>query len=370
MKHTLLALFIGLAPLSAQVEPDLKDLKADLAALLIAQAQPAPPSMAGALAQVDADRRKQQLADRAYRDAQRSLDKKRWEEAYKQFSDIAAQKGERADAAMYWKAYSERKLNQVSAAIATLNALKEAYPSSRWINDAKALEIELAQASGRTVAPETTADEELKLMALNGIMHSDPDRALPILEKMLNGSDSPKLKERALFVLAQSGLPKAREILTQTAKGATNPDLQLMAIRNLAVFGGKQNGQILGDIYQSSTDIQVKRAVVNALMISGDRERLAVLAKSEKLPELRRDAIHQLGVMGDQKALIEMYAIETDTSIKKQIQHGLFVGGGAPALVDIARKESNTDLKKYAVQLLSMMQAKEASEYMLELLNK
>ena len=50
-------------------------------------------------------------------------------------------------------------------------------------------------------------------MALNGLLNSDPEKALPILEKLLQGPASPKLRERAVFVLAQSNSPKAREIL-------------------------------------------------------------------------------------------------------------------------------------------------------------
>ncbi len=56
-------------------------------------------------------------------------------------------------------------------------------------------------------------------MALNGLMNSNPERALPILEKLLAGSQSPRVKERALFVLSQSSAPQARETVVKFAKG-------------------------------------------------------------------------------------------------------------------------------------------------------
>lgn len=381
--------------------------------------------------EVSREDRAQKEAERAYRDAQRALDKREWNEAAAQFGRIAAAKAARADAALYWKAYAERKQNLSAQALQSLAALQSAYPNSRWINDAKALEIELKQSAGQNVAPESAGDEDLKLMALNGLLQTDPDAALPVLQKMLSGSSSPKVKERALFVLAQSGSPKSREIVVQVARGSSNPDLQIKAIHQLGIFGGRENGQALAEIYGGTNEPEVKRAVLsaymisgnkarvaeaaksekdadlrrhgiqllgamgdretlaamytaesdsgtkkqiqNALFVAGDSERLAALAKSEKDPGLRRSAIQFLGLTqrpGTAETLASMYASETDASVKKQIQNALFVGNQPKTLVEIARKETDPELKKSAVQFLSIMKSKEASEYLMELLNK
>jgi len=40
------------------------------------------------------------------------------------------------------------------------------------------------------------------------------------------------------------------------------------------------------------------------------------------------------------------------------------------ALVDLARKEADPDLKVFAVRQLSTMKSKEATDYLVELLNK
>ena len=86
----------------------------------------------------------------------------------------------------------------------------------------------MRQASGQTVSPASQDDDELKLMALRGIMQSDPEQALPIIEKMLTGTNSPKVKDRALFVLSQSRSARARDIIAGVAKGNANPDLHDM----------------------------------------------------------------------------------------------------------------------------------------------
>src|SRR4051812_20831059 len=61
-----------------------------------------------------------------------------------------------------------------------------------------------------------TEDEELSIAALEGLMAHPPDRALPILKKVLAGSQSTVVKRRALFVLSQINSPEARDILMQT----------------------------------------------------------------------------------------------------------------------------------------------------------
>ena len=42
----------------------------------------------------------------------------------------------------------------------------------------------------------------------------------------------------------------------------------------------------------------------------------------------------------------------------------------AKALVDIARKETDPNMKREVVQRLAMMKSKEATDYMMEVLNK
>jgi len=299
-------------------------------------------------------------SDRDYERAVKLIDQRQYEEAVKVLNEYAARKGDRTDGALYWKAYSEAKLGEVQQALATIKQL-EAYANSRWTNDARALEMELRQKSGQPVSPESAgSDEDLKLMALNSLMQSDPEKALPILQKVLSGTGSPRLKERALFVLSQSNSDQARQIVANIAKGNGNPDLQRKAIRNLAISGSAGNRKLMADIYQSSSSVEVKREILRGYMISGDKENLAQLAKTEKTPELRIEAIRQLGIMGDMKTLREMYASATDTAVKQTIIKSLFVGGAAEMLIEIAKNEKDPKLQQDAIRQLGIMGGKTA----------
>ena len=325
------------------------------------------PQAEGFLAQKAATKRSDE--DRLYQKGQAALDARRWDEAVQAFGDVASEKGTRADGALYWKSYALNKLGRREEALATIKQLRDSYASSRWMDDAKALEIEVRQASGQKVNPNTEPDEDLKLMALNGLMNSDPDRAIPLLENFLKGGQPPKLKERALFVLAQSDSPKARQILAQIARGASNPDLQMKAINYLGVMGSKENRQLLSDLYAGSNDPNVKRAVLRGFMVSGDREHLLQAAKSEKNPELRMEAIHQLGVSGGQSELWQLYQAEPSIDVKEKILHSMFVGGNTDKLIDLARTEKDPRLRKAAIHSLGLMGGEHTSAALVSMYN-
>ena len=72
-------------------------------------------------------------------------------------------------------------------------------------------------------AGQAQSDEDLKLLALNGLIGSDPSKAIPALQKILMSNNSTRVKDRALFVLAQSDSPEAQRLLTDTAKTPSAP---------------------------------------------------------------------------------------------------------------------------------------------------
>jgi hypothetical protein len=247
-----------------------------------------------------------------YRHARESLDRDRYEQALETLDRIISAPGNPySDAAMYWKAYALVRLRRNADALGVLADMQKRFPESRWIKDAKALEVETREASGQTVSPDAQHDEELKLLALRGLMRTDPDRAMPMVEKLMSGSSSVKLRENAMFVLSQSRSPKAREIIAAVAKTG-NPDLQIRAIRYLGAMNGNgQNVQILRDIYRSTSDLAAKRAVIDSLARNPQGARpLADLARAEKDPNLKKLIVSRLSNMSSPDAteyLLELF---------------------------------------------------------------
>src|SRR5262249_27406844 len=115
------------------------------------------------VAQTDflAQRRAGRDEDRLYAKGESAIDGRRWDEAVQAFGEVASANGSRADGALYWKAYALNKLGRRQEALTTISHLRQAYAGSRWMDDAKALELEVQQASGKPVNPDAEPDEDL-----------------------------------------------------------------------------------------------------------------------------------------------------------------------------------------------------------------
>jgi len=290
-----------------------------------------------------------------YSSGSQAIDQGKWQAAVDRFDQVIEMKAKRADAAMFWKAWAQNKLGQRTEALATLTAMEKEYPQSHWLDDAKKLEVEVKQLSGRPVSPDE-GDCELKLLALNGLQQADPAKAVPLLEKMMHSTDCVKLRSQALFVLAQSNSPEAREAITKMAKGeGVNPLVQEKAIQALGMYRADSGREVLGQIYSSSTDADVKKTILRALMMSGDKARVFAAAKNEKDPDLRIEAIRQLGMMNDRDDIWQLYQTETSVDVKKQILNSIWQSGDVDRVSQLAMNEKDPSLKISAINALGMM---------------
>jgi hypothetical protein len=291
----------------------------------------------------------------------------RWDRAVGYFTRLADMKGTRADSALYWKSYAQNRLGQRAEALATIAELTKAYPSSRYLKEAKALEVEVRGAAGQPVSPDAQADEDLKLMALNALVNSDPAQAIPLLEKMLTGSASPRLKGRALYVLAQRNDPRAREVLTNIARGSSIPELQSRAIQYLGVHGGRESRATLAEIYASSNDVDVKRRILRAFMAAGEKDRLLTAAQGEANPELRVEAIRQLGAIGANDELWQMYQKESSADVKRHVLSAMQVSGNTARMIEVARTDKDPEMRRLAVRNLGVMGGKTGGDALAEI---
>ncbi len=323
-------------------------------------------------AQEKRDREQERLdrQEELYEEGREALDEERYDKAASKFNELAQMNGAQTDAALYWKAYAENKLGKRDAALASLAELNQRYAQSRWIKDGKALEVEVRQSTGQPVRPENQSNEELKLLAIQGLMNSDSERAVPLLEKVLNGPGSPKEKQKALFVLAQSGSPKAREILARVARGESNPELQRKAVQFLGIFGGSESRQTLAEIYAATTDASVKRQILRSYMISGDRAHLLTAAQTEKDEAVRGEAIRQLGLAGGHAELEQLYQKETSPQIRRELLQAFFLSGNATKLIEAAQTEKDADLRRTAIRNLGLMNSAESSQALQDLYAK
>src|SRR5262245_32028837 len=91
--------------------------------------------------------------DELYDEGTSALDEGAWDRAITAFREVAEMKGRRADAALYWTAWAKSKQGQSAEALSAVEELRRAYPQSRWLKEAKALELEIRQRAGQPTRP-------------------------------------------------------------------------------------------------------------------------------------------------------------------------------------------------------------------------
>src|ERR1700722_4828232 len=294
--------------------------------------------------------------DTLYSEGPRAINDAHWAQAEQIFANLASQHGSRAEAALYWEAYAENKQGNAARALEICSELKHTYPQGNWAKECSALEIEIHGKSDDPMPPQAQQDEELKLLALNSLMQQDEAQALPIIQQILNSDKSEKLKDRALFVLAQDQSPQAQALLGQVASGERNPALQRKAIQMLAVARGKQAAETLANIYRQSTNAEVKKSILHTYLVIGAPDPLVEAARHESDPELVRTAVHTLGAMGATSQLLSLYHDNSNPEVKAEVISGLIPAGpkGADALSSIAASEQDPELRRKAIRNLGI----------------
>jgi tetratricopeptide (TPR) repeat protein len=295
-------------------------------------------------------------ADELYACGRHALDRAEWDQALQAFTRAASiAQGTRAIGAAYWRAYAQNRLGQRAEALATLGELKRAHPSSGWAADASALEVQIRQWSGQRVSPDLAPDDDIRLLALQGLAQRDVTTAVPMIEGLLKGAHAPRLKERALFVLAHSGKPEGREIVVRVARGGANPDLQLKAVEYVGLFRTPEASKVLAEVYATTDEAVIKRAVLRGYSHAEDRARLLSAARDERAPELRLEAVRQLGNLKAGTELGELYGRESSAEVKKQILRGLAVAGLTERLLTVAATDSDRELRRTALRSLGLV---------------
>jgi len=267
----------------------------------------------------------------------KAMDEARWNDAVSAFERSAKASPENAQASLYWKAYSLEKLGRKDDATATCNVVVADSAKSQWKVECQRLSAETnysqrdlermieradrdaerqAEAASRATEVRVEVrdsakrggldpDDELKMIALNGIMRQDPAKAMPLLHGIIFSDKPLELRRRALFVLVSSKNPDAQAMLLEAAKDNNDVEIQRAAVQSLGMRG-KSSGPQLKEIYQSATDKRVKESAVNGMFIAGDAADMVDLARAEKDIELKRTLVSQLSVMKDPAATAYM----------------------------------------------------------------
>ncbi|UCE01616.1 MAG: HEAT repeat domain-containing protein [Candidatus Latescibacterota bacterium] len=249
--------------------------------------------------------------------AREALNRARYRDAAKYFERVHEKYGESAyaDDALYWHAfalYKRGRRQDLDSALEQLQKLYEGYRGTATYEDAQELEARiharLAELGEESSAKEVTGyaqegdDEELRIIALNALLQMNPDKAMPILRKVLidnRDKSSVEMRERAIFILSQKQSPETLGIMLDVARN--DPDLE---VRENAVFWlsqvrGPEAVDALEEILLNSEEEAIQEKAIFALSQHRSAHAGAILREyardSSKSVELRENAIFWLG---------------------------------------------------------------------------
>jgi hypothetical protein len=193
-----------------------------------------------------------------------------------------------------------------------------------------------------------TKEESQKKRFLSAIgIHSNSDRVVPFLEKVLKSRETDAVRGRAAIELGEHETKHALELLVQTAKSDNS-----LYVRKKAVSGLEDMGQ---------------EAAVDALI---------ELARRADNMVIRRRAISALGDIASKKvtaALEECVYNDDYTEVQKQAVYAfedLPNGEGIPYLIKIAKNHPKVKIRKSAIYCLGDSGDSRARDALIEIIRE
>jgi hypothetical protein len=263
-------------------------------------------------------------ADSLYRLARAALNDNDYKRAAMLFATVAERypDSEYAPDALYYLAfalYRSGTSRELELAVQSLDRQATRYPKAATLNDAKQLRASIRSEQARrgdvnageeiAVGAQRlsnekrcpTADDDMRLAALAGLVEADPDQVLPVLQKLLERRDecSVSLRRRAVYMVAQTKEEERADILLRAASTDPSPEVRREAIQGLAQVNTERAAHALDSILFNATDADIREKALWALAQHRSPSARQALRRFAELSsvstELRARAINYIG---------------------------------------------------------------------------
>ena len=201
-----------------------------------------------------------------------------------------------------------------------------------------------------TVSEVEDPNEVLKIAALEALISAPPERALPLVIKVLDADNTNDVTERALFVLSQIDMPEAQTRLLDVARSG-DPELSEEAVRMIGIGGNEEALAGLAELY-SSGDEDLREAVLEAYMIAGNVDAVYAIANNASDEEEFEAAVEMLGVMGANDKLREL---SKSSSYTESLVMALAISGDYETLRQMAFDSSDPKNQLDAIEALGII---------------
>lgn len=265
-----------------------------------------------------------QPADAKLEAARKALNSERYKEAAALYAEAYRLAGEQAVAgdALYWEAFSRYRMQQtqeLKQALELLQQQQTQYAQAATAAEGEALAARIAgelAARGEAQAAQdiyklSSADqqrEETRIAALHALMQMNPDKARPMLAKIVRGETdaSPELRQNAVFILCQDD-EQGLEIVLEALPTTTDPQLLQAMVMCLAQDESDRSLDALTELMRHTDDAEVQQAILMSIGHRDDARSFDLLADlvrdRSKDADLRTHAMYGLMQSDDDRVV-------------------------------------------------------------------
>ena len=302
--------------------------------------------------------------------AREALSRARYRQAAELYEQARARTNVRSRVAeaLYWEAFSRYRLDRTRELKRALELLEmqaqyEADADANLVAESEALAMRIAgelaergeESAAREIYQKIAREqqrEETRVAALHALMQMNPEKARPILEKIVRGEtrSSLEMRRNAVFMLCnedERGVTVILEMLPRTE----DPEMVEVMVMCLAQSDSPKAVDAMVELMRTTEDQEVAQAVLMSLGQHEDPRVFGILAEiaqdRDRDPELRAHALWGLAQIEDERAPgIAAAIIRTKGEKEEVLETALMVlaqhdsSAAGQALLEMARDPS------------------------------
>ncbi|MFO0096077.1 MAG: HEAT repeat domain-containing protein [Gemmatimonadaceae bacterium] len=255
-------------------------------------------------------------ADSLYREGRKALSGDAYQRAVMLFRLIRERypKSSYAPDAPYWEAFALQRLGgdaNLRAAREALAAQQRDYPKAATRGDAASLSARIDGMLGRRdaavgttlvgrarrAADDGCSEDDERIDALNAVTQMDPEKAMPILKKVLARREpcTQQLRRTAVWLVASRKQPEAASLLMEVAKNDPDREVREQAVFWMANVPSDEATTMLVDLARRGDDLDLRKRAMYALSRSKSPKAAATLREialdATESEDLRGDAL-------------------------------------------------------------------------------
>jgi len=260
--------------------------------------------------------------------AREALNKAEYELAARLMRQVyeADTKAETAGNALYWEAFARyrmKRTEELKKAVELLQLQQQEFAHAATAHEGEALLARLyAEMAERgeigaitkieTMSEEERIREETRIQALHALMNMNPDKAMPILEKIVRDEtgNSIELRQNALFVLCRGDDQRSEDLLIDLAHTTTEPEMLSEIVICLSMKGSDRALDTIIALFEKTENSCIAAEAMFAIGRHGSERAFQVLANIARDPnqpsDVRAEALFGLAHTGRDADIVQL----------------------------------------------------------------